>query len=112
MNEGTNFNPRSREESDESELSDRCIKYIFQSTLSRRERRNDMGTRQNGLDISIHALAKRATVSNLSKIPMPDISIHALAKRATASFKEYVEQRKISIHALAKRATTKPRMKS
>ena len=55
--------------------------------------------------ISIHALAKRATVEILTAGDIPKISIHALAKRATDKIFETFPIFEISIHALAKRAT-------
>ncbi len=55
--------------------------------------------------ISIHALAKRATVNNRSFFLFHVISIHALAKRATRNSKLGGMSYDISIHALAKRAT-------
>ena len=59
------------------------------------------------VDISIHALVKRATVSAIDGIVGHDISIHALVKRATHALRvEYVAEL-ISIHALVKRATFK-----
>ena len=79
-------------------------------------------------DISIHALAKRATHINRNMLANQHISIHALAKRATLISKCYTGTKEnfnprprkegdslftvlntvadtISIHALAKRAT-------
>ena len=58
------------------------------------------------MNISIHALAKRATGDYDEKLMAVEaISIHALAKRATNSLGTSKEYRYISIHALAKRAT-------
>ena len=58
--------------------------------------------------ISIHALAKRATLHhNLTSVDAP-ISIHALAKRATQGMHFLLFGFAISIHALAKRATIMP----
>ena len=56
-------------------------------------------------DISIHALAKRATTYMADFETTVYISIHALAKRATKSYKGGWVYVVISIHALAKRAT-------
>ena len=125
-----NFNPRSHEESD---LYAYPLLYrhlsLFQSTLSRRERRCRYWTPRQISKISIHALTKRATC------PLPyrgvsysKISIHALTKRATISdvllFDLFINFNPrsheesdvgviglaihiylISIHALTKRAT-------
>ena len=55
--------------------------------------------------ISIHALVKRATESDMRDGGRADISIHALVKRATL-FSGWISSKKIiSIHALVKRAT-------
>ena len=78
-----NFNPRSREGSDDIPFRIVAPTPIFQSTLPRRERHIPAPPRQNTKQISIHAPAKGAT-------QMPDrtnisigISIHAPAKGAT-----------------------------
>ena len=55
--------------------------------------------------ISIHALAKRATLLWISVSELLFISIHALAKRATSEKTQHCIRKAISIHALAKRAT-------
>ena len=55
--------------------------------------------------ISIHALAKRATLESKDKTTTLRISIHALAKRATFDTELLLDVFDISIHALAKRAT-------
>ena len=57
------------------------------------------------IDISIHALVKRATCLKLRLYQSCMISIHALVKRATTPPKLYVTFLQISIHALVKRAT-------
>ena len=56
-------------------------------------------------NISIHALAKRATSPDSRLIFGEVISIHALAKRATTHANFLACDLGISIHALAKRAT-------
>ncbi len=56
-------------------------------------------------NISIHALAKRATSVYLFDDFVKLISIHALAKRATLTDTTTYNTTQISIHALAKRAT-------
>ena len=58
--------------------------------------------------ISIHALARRATVFFLFMKENIDISIHALARRATLNIVQRVRLVNISIHALARRATATP----
>ena len=100
---------------------------VFQSTPSQRGRRLLTVLKTVADTISIHALAKRATLTvypcHFLKIyfnPRPrkegdlkkhiaslrhGISIHALAKRATSSCPLDGHCVKISIHALAKRAT-------
>ena len=99
------FNPRSRKESDfawamhtvtiiafQSTLSqgERLInmqkhggRLQFQSTLSQGERLCRRQTRQECKGISIHALARRATVDVDYNNDGIYISIHALARRAT-----------------------------
>ena len=57
------------------------------------------------MEISIHALAKRATFYQCFFFATARISIHALAKRATKASPCLLIGIGISIHALAKRAT-------
>ena len=121
------FNPRSREGSDRTDATAAPALTGFQSTLSRRERRT---CRPGNIlaAISIHALAKGATVRRTCGAPGGAISIHALAKGATLSSRSHERPRcyfnprsregsdgaqrpkrnaclYISIHALAKGAT-------
>ena len=77
-----NFNPRPREEGDNSGVKS-TTKY----------------------SISIHALVKRATWYKYHFIGEYDISIHALVKRATPALIDLLDEVEISIHALVKRAT-------
>ena len=56
-------------------------------------------------DVSIHALAKRATLHQEAGNRQGNVSIHALAKRATANARATLMVFHVSIHALAKRAT-------
>ena len=63
---------------------------------------------KENIDISIHALARRATVFFLFMKENIDISIHALARRATLNIVQRVRLVNISIHALARRATATP----
>ncbi len=77
------FNPRPREEGD-------CM----------------IGEKPGEYRVSIHALAKRATVPFPGKFLIYDVSIHALAKRATPYVGEFFAGDAVSIHALAKRATS------
>ena len=78
----SDFNPRPREEGDV--FSGRCVAVI---------------------EISIHALVKRATTAVAVYIAESSISIHALVKRATLINLVFCRTRTISIHALVKRAT-------
>ena len=57
------------------------------------------------LDISIHALVKRATAQYNKDNETRGISIHALVKRATVWAYAWCRLGSISIHALVKRAT-------
>ena len=78
-----NFNPRSREGSDQGR---RCLKNvlrIFQSTLPRRERLDALKVVWVTGIISIHAPAKGATVFVYFLVCPTGISIHAPAKGAT-----------------------------
>ena len=77
------FNPRSHEESDLLTLINMLNMFVFQSTLSRRERQNDSPKWCHLVMISIHALTKRATFFLNSFLLFFRISIHALTKRAT-----------------------------
>ena len=56
-------------------------------------------------DISIHALVKRATITDDVYLIRIYISIHALVKRATPKGRRKNNEYIISIHALVKRAT-------
>ena len=62
------------------------------------------------VDISIHALVKRATTTGYILFILPIISIHALVKRATAKALVKYFAKIISIHALVKRATSTQRV--
>ena len=70
------------------------------------------GTYSNGSDISIHASAKEATISQFRLGADHTISIHASAKEATNSGADRANREAISIHASAKEATQKNRLKS
>ena len=106
----------------------------FQSTPSQRGRHSFGSLDIKRLNISIHALAKRATHAEKplfrlfrafqstpsqrgrhdgtdSRTDVHTISIHALAKRATNDEIRAEFDRQISIHALAKRATTPETLK-
>ncbi len=76
------FNPRPREEGDDSP-----------------------GKRRSAACISIHALVKRATTVLAHNPQEAVISIHALVKRATERLIKTLDLSGISIHALVKRAT-------
>ena len=56
------FNPRSRKESDPIGGFTMTGLEIFQSTLSQGERRETQLNQIKGITISIHALARRATL--------------------------------------------------
>ena len=60
------------------------------------------------IDISIHALVKRATEQVERNGQYVAISIHALVKRATTDIRYFDIVSDISIHALVKRATRFP----
>ena len=60
---------------------------------------------QQKLYISIHALARRATIRTIIIFFRLHISIHALARRATSTVTHCIAWQTISIHALARRAT-------
>ena len=78
---------------------------LFQSTLSQGERPYWRVYNDWFRDISIHALARRATTAVFDFILNILISIHALARRATVPYRLLWKNWKISIHALARRAT-------
>ena len=80
-------------------------KFIFQSTLSQGERPNHCKPSNRPEKISIHALARRATLATLESSIGRNISIHALARRATVNKCHFFSKKAISIHALARRAT-------
>ena len=79
---------------------------LFQSTPSQRGRLLKTDRFKDSISISIHALAKRATVIFIILFLSKCISIHALAKRATNHYPVAYCPHVISIHALAKRATS------
>ncbi len=122
------FNPRSRGESDHPELYGEVTRLQFQSTLSRGERQEGYHSDMPMDEVSIHALAGRATwqfpwedavdagfQSTLSRGERPvtylksgsglKVSIHALAGRATRLESHSDKVGRVSIHALAGRAT-------
>ena len=84
-NQQTDFNPRSREGSDD-----------------------DMTQHKQDAQISIHAPAKGATRQAVRSGAAHAISIHAPAKGATTPKLIFSVVSKISIHAPAKGATTRP----
>ena len=122
------FNPRSRKESDRTYSQHGVNASGFQSTLSQGERHPDNLPPDGRVHISIHALARRATIAfcqllsargdfnprsrkesdphEIAKIDSDiEISIHALARRATTLVARKGVFTVISIHALARRAT-------
>ena len=60
-----------------------ALSRLFQSTPSQRGRQTNINTFITRYNISIHALAKRATDARVTISNNYFISIHALAKRAT-----------------------------
>ncbi len=85
VKEALDFNPRSREGSDDKIVDAHFLKKIFQSTLPRRERRGLVEQSNKCKDISIHAPTKGATLCPRRFARPHDISIHAPAKGATAT---------------------------
>ena len=77
------FNPRSREGSDKTDPETDADGFIFQSTLPRGERQDDLATVARIDKISIHAPARGATVLLRSSCTVVCISIHAPARGAT-----------------------------
>ena len=101
-----NFNPRSREGSDEKATTKTIPHFLFQSTLPRRERRKVVPISICIMPISIHAPAKGATEKQMINDLIKGISIHAPAKGATRLEKWELLYFRISIHAPAKGATS------
>ena len=101
-----NFNPRSREGSDAAAAIIVPIIARFQSTLPRRERRNFHAIFYGGINISIHAPAKGATIGALLIKKMP--RYFNPRSREGSDIGRYLHTRQIgiSIHAPAKGATT------
>ena len=82
--ESRNFNPRSREGSDQASDSSYCRTPEFQSTLPRGERRPSIFFDKSMQTISIHAPARGATAPDTFRLFVSyDISIHAPARGAT-----------------------------
>ena len=100
-----NFNPRSREGSDNPPITAHALRPTFQSTLPRRERPSPEVVPLWRDSISIHAPAKGATEKSFRRFIFPGISIHAPAKGATAKIRTAADGMAISIHAPAKGAT-------
>ena len=100
------FNPRSREGSDDL-IQRVCDSWKFQSTLPRRERPRDDLRKVYEIGISIHAPAKGATPKRTRVMWRVLISIHAPAKGATGTILFIEGVSFISIHAPAKGATAK-----
>ena len=79
----TYFNPRPRKEGDLARTEGGLSESLFQSTPSQRGRLERYQSEKVIAVISIHALAKRATILHILLFFYDFISIHALAKRAT-----------------------------
>ena len=86
-------------------MKDTSKKYVYFNPRPREE--GDQSALDGGLClwISIHALVKRATSCVYDAVVFVPISIHALVKRATIADTSTVLEILISIHALVKRAT-------
>ena len=103
----SDFNPRSREGSDDCTILQSLLHPVFQSTLPRGERLKDLAPTVSANAISIHAPARGATLSlyflfricsdfnprsregsdnvvSLKFMPTTAISIHAPARGATS----------------------------
>ena len=98
------FDPRPRAEGDADEgvMADNAPS--FRSTPSRggRRSRNDAPARRKGFDPRPRAEGDHPDFL----APMPaEVSIHALARRATRRGRDPIRRRAVSIHALARRAT-------
>ena len=76
------FNPRPRKEGDDIKRLNELFKGISIHALAKRATL-ERSTPPGAFAISIHALAKRATFFDINILPSYVISIHALAKRAT-----------------------------
>ena len=99
------FNPRSREGSDTDENSMAICFIIFQSTLPRGERRSIVHSFCPYFIISIHAPARGATEYSFKSAICSQISIHAPARGATNASAKKQTPLNISIHAPARGAT-------
>ena len=100
----TDFNPRSHERSDASDVGDAST-TLFQSTLPREERHVTAAEKRAVFDISIHAPTRGATNSKDSDIHWICISIHAPTRGATGSPDRNQQVNAISIHAPTRGAT-------
>ena len=100
-----NFNPRSREGSDEDQTAAYTVEIWFQSTLPRRERPIRHTDKPFHTGISIHAPAKGATGKNFDMSKRVEFqSTLPRRERRDRRYWKKMEQ-KISIHAPAKGAT-------
>ena len=57
------------------------------------------------MEVSIHALTRRATERAESQHVVLPVSIHALTRRATVATAQFSNKQNVSIHALTRRAT-------
>ena len=101
-----NFNPRSREGSDAIFRMTMRERIGFQSTLPRGERPPWLAYWLFQADISIHAPARGATIIEVEAGEGYAISIHAPARGATIEIYPEFRKGEISIHAPARGATT------
>ena len=83
INDTADFNPRSREGSDETSASPMPSAPAFQSTLPRGERHCSPMSSRYRSKISIHAPARGATLLSKAVFLLQYISIHAPARGAT-----------------------------
>ena len=77
----------------------------FRSTPPHGGRRHMAAARGRGVDVSIHAPARRATFVNRNLQRVARVSIHAPARRATFDDPVPYSDIEVSIHAPARRAT-------
>jgi len=99
------FNPRPRAKGDVTLPIVPVPVPEFQSTPSREGRPSWWPCFDLDVLVSIHALARRATVAARAGRDRRIVSIHALARRATWCASPCAGSISVSIHALARRAT-------
>ena len=100
-----NFNPRSREGSDAEKRRGNCMAKVNFNPRSREGSDEDVTTKVDSLEISIHAPARGATSTYQHTHYSTRISIHAPARGATDFSDFFKFFLRISIHAPARGAT-------